>query len=456
MGKHIEILQAKEVRLANIEPNTGQIQGLPKNPRVIRDVKYKLLLKSIEEMPEMMSLRELLVFPAKLGGVEKYVIIGGNMRYNALKELGYTTAPCKILSPDTPVEFMRNVLLRDNSSYGEWDIDALTNDFTIDELDDATIDLPPIEEVPEDQEAQEDNFNVSETIPQQPKSKLGDIYRLGEHRLICGDSTKWEFVEALMDGCQADLIVTDPPYNVDYESADGKKIENDHMEDSAFFEFLKAAFTVGDQALKPGGSFYIWHADSEGYNFRGACKEVGWKVRQVLIWNKNALVLGRQDYQWKHEPCLYGWKEGAGHYFINRRDLTTVQEDIMSLDIESMSKAELKETLKRLLDPEVTPVTVINENKPLKSAEHPTMKPLKLIGRLVRNSARPGEIVLDMFGGSGSTMMAAEQLGRRCFMVEFDPKYVDVIVKRWEDMTGKRSEYLGNMLQGENSTEIDN
>ncbi len=378
------------------------------------------------------------------------------MRYNALKELGYTTAPCKILSPDTPVEFMRNVLLRDNSSYGEWDIDALTNDFTIDELDDAAIDLPPIEEMPEDQEAQEDNFNVSENIPQQPKSKLGDIYRLGEHRLICGDSTKWEFVEALMNGCQADLIVTDPPYNVDYESADGKKIENDHMEDSAFFEFLKAAFTVGDQALKPGGSFYIWHADSEGYNFRGACREVGWKVRQTLIWNKNSLVLGRQDYQWKHEPCLYGWKDGAGHYFINRRDLTTVQEDIMSLDVDSMSKAELKDALKRILDPEVTPVTVINENKPLKSAEHPTMKPLKLIGRQVRNSARPGEIVLDMFGGSGSTMMAAEQLGRRCFMVEFDPKYVDVIVKRWEDMTGKRSEYLGNMLQGENSTKIDN
>lgn len=384
------------------------------------------------------------------------MIIGGNMRYNALKELGYTTAPCKILSPDTPVEFMRNVLLRDNSSYGEWDIDALTNDFTIDELDDAAIDLPPIEEMPEDQEAQEDNFNVSENIPQQPKSKLGDIYRLGEHRLICGDSTKWEFVEALMNGCQADLIVTDPPYNVDYESADGKKIENDHMEDSAFFEFLKAAFTVGDQALKPGGSFYIWHADSEGYNFRGACREVGWKVRQTLIWNKNSLVLGRQDYQWKHEPCLYGWKDGAGHYFINRRDLTTVQEDIMSLDVDSMSKAELKDALKRILDPEVTPVTVINENKPLKSAEHPTMKPLKLIGRQVRNSARPGEIVLDMFGGSGSTMMAAEQLGRRCFMVEFDPKYVDVIVKRWEDMTGKRSEYLGNMLQGENSTKIDN
>ena len=197
--------------------------------------------------------------------------------------------------------------------------------------------------------------------------------------------------------------------------------------------------------LKPGGAFYIWHADSEGYNFRGACREVGWKVRQTLIWNKNALVLGRQDYQWKHEPCLYGWKEGAGHYFIDRRDLTTVQEDLQSLDIDSMTKAELKDVLQVMMGRDM-PTTVIDEDKPLRSAEHPTMKPLKLIGRQIRNSTRTGETVLDLFGGSGSTMMAAEQLGRRCCMVEYDPKYVDVIIKRWEDLTGRKAEYLGNML----------
>ena len=367
------------------------------------------------------------------------------MRYTALKELGYRTVPCKILPPDTPVEFMRSVMLRDNSNYGEWDIDALTADFDIAELTDAGIDLPPMEDPADEQEAREDGFSIGSSVPEKPVSRLGDLFALGDHRLICGDSTKREFVEALMDGRQADCIVTDPPYNVDYESADGKKIENDHMEDGAFFEFLVAAFAAGDGVLKPGGAFYIWHADSEGYNFRGACREVGWKVRQTLIWNKNALVLGRQDYQWKHEPCLYGWKEGAGHYFIDRRDLTTVQEDLQSLDIDSMTKAELKDVLQVMMGRDM-PTTVIDEDKPLRAREHPTMKPLKLIGRQIRNSTRTGETVLDLFGGSGSTMMAAEQLGRRCCMVEYDPKYVDVIIKRWEDLTGRKAEYLGNML----------
>lgn len=447
--KQIEILQAKEINLRYIKRNEGQIEGLPKNPRVIRDAKYKLLLQSIEDMPEMMSLRELIVYPRDTANGIEYTIIGGNMRYAALQELGYESAPCKILAPNTPVQFMRDVLLRDNSNYGEWDFEALANDFSIEEINAADIDLPPIEEPVEDQEAEEDNYNVSENLPDQPKSKLGDLFQLGEHRLICGDSTKQMFLDKLMDGVQADLIVTDPPYNVNYESADGKKIENDHMADNAFLEFLKAAFTTGNEALKPGGAFYIWHADSEGYNFRKACREVGWQVRQTLIWNKNALVLGRQDYQWKHEPCLYGWKDGAGHYFINRRDLVTVQEDLQSLDIDSMSKADLKTVLKTIMGGDI-PTTIIDEHKPLRSAEHPTMKPLKLIGRQIRNSARPGEVVLDLFGGSGSTMMAAEQLGRKCRMVEFDPKYVDVIVNRWEELTGKKAEYLGNILEPTN------
>ena len=444
--RRIDITQAREVSISCITPNTGQVRGLPANPRTIKNAKYRLLLRSIEEMPGMMGLRELLVYPVTdASGGTKYVVIGGNMRYTALKELGYRTVPCKILPPDTPVEFMRSVMLRDNSNYGEWDIDALTADFDIAELTDAGIDLPPMEDPADEQEAREDGFSIGSSVPEKPVSRLGDLFALGDHRLICGDSTKREFVEALMDGRQADCIVTDPPYNVDYESADGKKIENDHMEDGAFFEFLVAAFASGDGVLKPGGAFYIWHADSEGYNFRGACREVGWKVRQTLIWNKNALVLGRQDYQWKHEPCLYGWKEGAGHYFIDRRDLTTVQEDLQSLDIDSMTKAELKDVLQVMMGRDI-PTTVIDEDKPLRSAEHPTMKPLKLIGRQIRNSTRTGETVLDLFGGSGSTMMAAEQLGRRCCMVEYDPKYVDVIIKRWEDLTGRKAEYLGNML----------
>lgn len=445
--KPLHTLQAQELSLEYVVPNEGQIEGLPKNPRIIRDAKYRALVKSIQEMPEMMALRELLVYPL----ADQFIIIGGNMRYRAIKELGYTTAPCKVLPSSTPVQVMRDILLRDNSSYGEWDLDALANDFNLDELNAAAIDLPTIDEPKDDQEAQEDNYNVQANTPEEPRSRLGDMFLLGTHRLICGDSTDWKYVEKLLDGKQVDCLITDPPYNVNYEGSNGKKIENDHMADAAFLDFLTAAFKVGNDALKPGGAFYIWHADSEGFNFRAACKAVDWKVRETLIWNKNSLVLGRQDYQWKHEPCLYGWKEGAGHYFINRRDLTTVIEDLHSLDLDAMSKADLKDLLKKMLDPEAIPTTIINENKPLRNEEHPTMKPLKLIGRQIRNSTRPGEIVLDLFGGSGSTMMAAEQLGRTCFMVEFDPKYVDVIVKRWEELTGKQARYVGNILDAANT-----
>lgn len=201
--------------------------------------------------------------------------------------------------------------------------------------------------------------------------------------------------------------MTDPPYNVDYEgkTKDKLKIENDKKDDASFFEFLSDAFENAADALKPGGVWYIFHADSEGENFRRAAREKLGKVRQCLVWNKNTIVLGRQDYQWKHEPCLYGWKEGDAHYFVDDR----------------------------------TQATVINEDKPARSAEHPTMKPVKLISRFIRNSTRPGETVLDPFGGSGSTLIACEQLGRTCYTMEFDPKYCDVIIDRWEKLTGQKA-----------------
>lgn len=204
-----------------------------------------------------------------------------------------------------------------------------------------------------------------------------------------------------------DLLLTDPPYNVDYEgkTKDRLKIENDKKCDSAFFEFLSDAFENAVVVLKPGGVWYIFHADSEGENFRKAARENLGKVRQCLVWNKNSIVLGRQDYQWKHEPCLYGWKDGAAHFFVDDR----------------------------------TQSTVINEDKPTRSAEHPTMKPVKLLARLINNSTRSGESVLDPFGGSGSTLIACEQLGRRCYMMELDPRYCDVIIDRWEKHTGQKA-----------------
>ena len=262
----------------------------------------------------------------------------------------------------------------------------------------------------------------------EPDSKPGMVYELGPHRLIVGDSTKVEDIEKLMAGEKADLIVTDPPYNVDYEGSDGKKIKNDHMEDQSFLNFLIAAFTAMFRVLKNGGVYYIWHADSEGFNFRSAVKKSGGLVRQCIIWVKNSLVLGRQDYQWRHEPCLYGWKEGSGHYWEGRRDLSTVFDETRS-DWKKMNKDELIAELKKI-DNEIK-TSIIYEDKPARNAEHPTMKPVRLFERLIRNSSKEEDIVLDPFGGSGTTIIACAKTNRIARVVEFDPKYADVIRKRW-------------------------
>lgn len=213
-----------------------------------------------------------------------------------------------------------------------------------------------------------------------------------------------------MAGDKADLFISDPPYNVAYEgkTKDALKIQNDNLSDEAFREFLRAAFYAADQAMKPGACFYIWHSDSEGYNFRGACRDVGWQVRECLIWNKNSMVMGRQDYQWKHEPCLYGWKEGASHLWASDRKQTTV----------------------------------LNFDKPNKSKIHPTMKPIALFDYQIKNNTKGQDIVLDLFNGSGTTIMACEQNGRCARCMELDPRYVDAAVDRWEKFTGQKAVLL--------------
>ena len=251
--------------------------------------------------------------------------------------------------------------------------------------------------------AVEDDADI--VLPEEPKAKRGDIYQLGAHRLMCGDSTDPADVARLMDGKAADLLLTDPPYNVNYEGGTGLTIQNDNMEDAAFRKFLRDAFACADGVMKPGAAFYIWHADSEGYNFRGACHDIGWQVRQCLIWNKNALVLGRQDYQWKHEPCLYGWKGGASHTWLSDR----------------------------------TQTTVLDFDKPTRSEIHPTMKPIGLFDYQIRNSCPVGGAVLDLFNGSGTTIMACEQNGRSAYTMELDPQYVDAAIARWEEFTGNKA-----------------
>lgn len=335
-------------------------------------------------------------------------IVIGHCRYEALKKLGEKEAPC-VMADDLTEEQIKKLRNLDNKlNESEWDYDLLK--FDIEDLDfsgfEVDWEIPDLDF--EEKETEDDDFDIE--IPVEPKSKLGDIYQLGNHRLMCGDSTDISTIERLMNGEKVDLYLTDPPYNVNYEGGtkDKLKIQNDNMEDGAFREFLYNAFKVADNVMRDGAVFYIWHADSEGYNFRGACRDVGWQVRQCLIWNKSSLVIGRQDYHWKHEPCLYGWKDGAAHKWESDRKQTTV----------------------------------LDFDKPLRNGEHPTMKPVKLFDYQIRNNTKKGDVVLDTFGGSGTTLIACEQIERKCYMVELDPKYVDVIIERWEQYTGKKAVLL--------------
>lgn len=346
------------------------------------------------------------------------VIIVGHTRYKAAKKLGMDKIPVVVASNLSP-EQVKAYRLADNKTgeLTDWDMSLLD-----DELGDiADIDMSDFGfdlDIPEDdEEVQEDDFD--EEVPEEPKSKLGQIYQLGRHRLMCGDSTNPEMVKKLVGGVQCDLLLTDPPYNVDYgggSMADKKRsktrkdetIKNDYQSDKQFLEFLTSALSNGFSSMKSGACFYIWYAQSQSIAFYEACRASNLSVRQQLIWNKNSMVVGRQDYQWKHEPCLYGWAEGGSHSWYSDRKQTTV----------------------------------LNFDRPTHSDLHPTMKPIALFDYQIKNSTKSGDVVLDLFGGSGTTIMACEQDGRNACVMEYDPKYVDVIIKRWEDFTGKKAELI--------------
>lgn len=371
------------------------------------------------------------------------MILCGHGRVMAAQKLGLTEVPTVCLSHLSDTQ-KKAYILADNklALNAGWDNDMLkveledlkTSDFNLDLIGFSNEELDEIMNQDEEPEVEDDDYTVA--VPQEPKAKLGEVYILGKHRLMCGDSTSIQDVEKLMGGgeYQADLLLTDPPYNVDYEGGTDKKlkIKNDNMEDQAFRQFLIDVYKAADHVMKPGAPFYIWHADYEGANFRGAAKDMGWQIRECLIWVKNSLVLGRQDYQWRHEPCLYGWKAGAAHYFTDSRAESTVIEDQVNVD--KLSKDELKTLCKKLLDPGIE-TTIIHEKKPSINDVHPTMKPVKLFGRLVKNSSKRNDIVLDLFGGSGTTIVACEQLNRRAYLMELDPAYVDVIIDRYQKLT---------------------
>ena len=344
------------------------------------------------------------------------VIVAGHTRLKAAQKLKIQNVPC-VVADDLTQEQVNALRLADNKTaeLAEWDLELLNSELELIDGIDMTefgfeLDLD------DEQEVVEDEFD--EQPPEEPQTKLGDIYQLGRHRLMCGDSTDVDSVKTLMGGYKADLLLTDPPYNVAlgmggsvdearkrHRRTDGLVIMNDKMENDKFRQFLIDVYTAASENLKPGAAFYIWHADSERYNFEGAAIDIGWEIRQTLIWNKNSITLGRQDYQWKHEPCLYGWKSGASHVWYSDRKQSTV----------------------------------INFDRPTRSALHPTMKPVGLFDYQIKNSTKSGDIVLDLFGGSGTTIMACEQNDRNAYVMELDPRYADVIIKRWEEFTGEKA-----------------
>lgn len=370
-------------------------------------------------------------------------IVNGHTRFKAAKFLKLKTVPV-LIADDLTEEQIKAFRLADNKTgeLADWDIELLYSelddltgfDMTMFGFEDIDFSLDDFEEV-EKEEGEEADTDSEE----KPKVEYGDIYQLGRHRLMCGDSTSAEDMARLIDGAVIDLYVTDPPYNVAYQGGtdEAMTIMNDSMDDVSFRQFLRDAFAVANNHLKPGGAFYIWHADSEGLNFRAAVKETGWLLKQSIIWVKNAIVLGRQDYQWKHEPCLYGWKDGASHYFVDNRSLATVIEEDEE-NLKEMTKSELISYIKTMQD--TSPTTVFYEDKPVRNDIHPTMKPLKLIARCVLNSSKKGDKILDSFNGGGSTLMVCERSERIGYAMELDPVYVERTIKRWEEETGLTAE----------------
>ena len=382
--------ETKKVKVCDLIP-------LNFNPRKITEDKRQKLIESLEKF----NLAEIPAVNTDL------TIIGGNQRVFALHLMGRSEEEIDVRYPNRKLseKELKEYAIISNTHAGEWDmlkLEEFFDDVDFDELGfDMKFDLFEGEEdqntvIEEEPEAKEDDYEIPEEI--KTDIVLGDLFEIGPHRLLCGDSTQTDTFQKLFKGELCDMVITDPPYNVDYtgKTKDALTIKNDKMGNSDFYQFLLDFYTALGAFTKPGGAWYVWHADSEGANFRYAMASAGIMVKQCLIWVKNSMVMGRQDYQWKHEPCLYGWKEGAAHKWYSDRKQTTV----------------------------------LDFNRPNRNAEYPTMKPIPLFAYQVANSSKLGDIVADAFGGSGTTMVVCHQIKRRARVVEFDPKYCQVIIDR--------------------------
>lgn len=393
----IEIMKLADLKPADYNPRIELIPGM---------YEYEKLKQSILEF----GFIDPPIFNKQTGN-----LVGGHQRVAVAKDLGLCEE-IEVSVVDLPLDKEKALNVALNKISGQWDDDKLA--LLLKELDADVLDLSgfveeEIQDVIEqydmkldmENEAIDDEFEIE--LPEKSKATLRDIYQLGNHRLMCGDSTNKEHLKLLMNGEKADLLITDPPYNVNYEgkTEDSLKIQNDNKSSSEFYEFLKSAFDSVADYLREGASFYVWYASSEVVNFVSSLVDANFLVKQELIWFKNSLVLGRQDYQWQHEPCLYGWKNDGNHMWYGDRKQTTILEF----------------------------------DKPLANKEHPTMKPIPLFDYQIKNSSKKGDKILDIFGGSGTTMIACEHNDRCAYIMELDPRYVDVIINRWEELTGKKA-----------------
>ena len=408
------------IPIGQIEPNKGQIKGLPKNPRLIRDEHFKKLLQSIKDNPEMLYLRELLVYPHQ----GKYVVIGGNMRLMAMRDLKYTEAPCKVIPEDTTVEQLKAYTIKDNAAYGEWDYDLLANEWDYDLLNDWCIDIPDTKSVNPTAEAHDDDFDPDK--PVETVCKKGDIWKLGNHRLMCGDSTDAASVALLMDGKKADIAFSSPPYNAGF----GKCITKDNG---------RSKYTNGDDDNKTQEEYeeflskYIENAtENSEYNFVNI---------QMLANNKHALL-----------KCIASHIDTLGDIIIwdKQRSQPAAAANVLNSEFEFVFVFSKKGnrnigcipfhgTLKNIVH--------IPPKKNEYSDEHNAVFPMELPSHFINSFSRKS--VLDLFGGSGTTLIAAEQLDRRCYMMEFDPHYCDVIIARWEKFTGQKAKLITNTKTAE-------
>lgn len=402
---------AKKIKWQLTPVRAGDLRPNPDNPKKRDEVGMRRLRKLTDKYGLVFS-----------GIANKDLqIIDGHSR----NELANPDDTVHVFIPDRllkPEEYKEINALYDMARAGTVDMQILEAQFKDEFFDEWEIDRTS------KTIAKDDNYQIPDQV--ETEIKLGDIIEIGQHRLMCGDCRDPKAISKLMNGKLLDLVETDPPYNVDYkgsESQGSMQINNDNMSDADFYKFLLDAFIAIEGHTKAGGAWYIWHADSEGANFRNAMLAAGIMIKQCLIWVKNSLVMGRQDYQWKHEPCLYGWKPGAAHYFVDDRSNTTVIED--QVDYKKLNKAELLKIVKELTADKTTS-SVMHQDKPTKNDLHPTMKPILLLAPLIENSSKKGEIVGDFFSGSGSTMVTCHQLGRKCYSMDNDPKFVHVTIDR--------------------------